>query len=104
MKKLVLVIGLVTGIFVLANAQTNGASQQRQENQHQRIQEGIESGELNRAEVRRLKTEQRHIEHKKNIAAADGVVTGRERRHIKRDQRKASRDIYRQKNDTQLRK
>ena len=99
MKKLLLVLGLVTGIFAMAQAQT--IVKERQVNQHQRINEGVVSGELTKAEAKRLKAEQRHIQKEKKAALADGVVTRREVKHIRRDQRRASRDIHRQKNDAQ---
>ena len=102
MKKLLLVLGLVTGIFAITHAQTP-VVKERQVNQNQRINQGIRSGELTRAEAKRLKAEQRHIQQEKQMAKADGVVTRRERKHIKREQRQASRDIYRQKNDPQSR-
>ncbi len=100
MKKLLLVLGLVTGIFAIAQAQTP-VIKARQVNQHQRINQGIRSGELTRTEAKRLKAEQRHIQLEKQMAKADGIVTRQERKHIKREQRQSSRDIYRQKTDPQ---
>ena len=103
MKKLVLVLGLVTGIVAIANAQSEKVVRERQQNQVQRINEGVVSGDLTRAETKRLKAEQRHIQREKKMARADGVVTKNERRHIRNDQRKASRNIHRQKNDSESR-
>ncbi len=103
MKKLLLVIGLMTGILAVANAQTGKVVRAKQQNQISRIHQGVNNGELTRTEAKRLKAEQKHINKEKKCAAADGVITRRERQHIRRDQRRASRDIRHQKHDLQKR-
>jgi hypothetical protein len=75
----------------------------RQESQQSRIRQGVGSGEVTRAEARRLRAEQRHIRRAERRAKADGEVTGRERAKLQRKQNKASRDIRRQKRDRQER-
>lgn len=71
----------------------------REANQEQRIKEGRESGALTRHEARRLRAEQKAIDRAQTRAAADGSVTAAERRHIRKMQNRAGRDIYRQKHD-----
>lgn len=76
---------------------------EKQINQHQRIKEGSRSGELTRSETRRLRMRQAKVHHDKQVAKSDGVVTGAERRKLKREQKRNSRAIYRQKHDAQAR-
>jgi hypothetical protein len=72
----------------------------RQRNEQARIRQGVRSGELNRAEAARLKAREADIRQDKREAKADGVVT---RQDIRKDERQASRAIYRQKHDAQVR-
>ena len=106
MKKLVVVfIGiLVLGLTSALKAQTvTPGVTTRQVNQQARIQEGVKSGELTRKEAAGLQMQQASVRHHKKAAKADGVVTPRERRSLKRHQNRASRSIAHQKNDAQER-
>lgn len=88
-----------------AAAQTKTpVARERQENQHDRIQEGVKDGELTRREAVGLRAEQAKIQGEKEAAKADGKVTAGERAKIQHDQNKASRHIARQKHDAQQRK
>jgi hypothetical protein len=71
----------------------------RQINQQERIQQGVNSGELTKGETRILKKEQVKIQKDKKAAKADGTVTPQERRKLLREQNKASRDIHRLKHN-----
>ncbi|WP_374675199.1 hypothetical protein [Ideonella sp.] len=71
----------------------------REQRQQDRIRAGRESGDLTRKEGRRLRAEQKGIDHMQNRAEADGTVTDRERKRIRHAQRHAAKDIHRQKND-----
>lgn len=106
MKKTLLIstlfFAMATGIAT-AQSGTPGING-RQVNQHERINQGVQSGELTRAEYRRLKNEQRRIGIEKKMAKSDGVVTPAERRFLRHEQRKANRHIHRQKNDAQERR
>ena len=77
------------------------AVDQRQDAQHNRIKEGRQSGDLTHREAKRLHAEQRIIKHKEKRAAADGVVTQKEQKHLDRMQDMASKDIKKQKHDEQ---
>jgi hypothetical protein len=101
MKKGILIIVFCLAAFSLANAQNSSGIRQTQKHQTMRINQGVRSGELTRHETKRLVREQKHIQHEKRLAKADGKVTRRERKHIRQDQRAANRDIYRQKHDNQ---
>ncbi len=88
----------------LGGSSTWGATPRtRQLNQERRIYQGIRSGELTARETRKLKKEERRIFRERRRAAADGVVTPRERNRINRHLDHASRNIYRQKQDSQSR-
>ncbi len=74
---------------------------QRQANQEQRIDKGIESGQLTEREANRLNKQQEHINKLEDKAKADGVVTNKERARIGAAQNRASRNIAKQKHDRQ---
>jgi len=73
----------------------------RQTKQSARIQQGVESGELNKREARRLNRNQKKIQRTENRMEADGEVTGAEKAKLERMQDRASKRIYRQKHDRQ---
>lgn len=90
---------------ITAPAQTKTpVVKERQENQHDRIKEGVKDDDLTRREAAKLKAEQAKIQGEKEAAKADGKVTAAERAKIQRDQNKASRHIAKQKHDAQERK
>lgn len=71
--------------------------------QHQRIAQGVASGQLTHREAAHLRAEQRAIHRAEWRAKADGVVTPAERRHLAHMQQRASRHIYNEKHDAQVR-
>jgi hypothetical protein len=105
MKKKILIAGIIfITSAVILNAQVASKTiATRQADQQARIKEGVKTEELTRPEVRKLEREQKNIQIEKRIAKADGKVTPREKRIITKDQNRASRDIYRQKHDAQVR-
>ncbi|MCI1186596.1 hypothetical protein MON38_04140 [Hymenobacter sp. DH14] len=76
----------------------------RQRHEQARIRQGVRSGELTRTEAARLKGREIEIRQDKRAAKADGVVTRDERQDLRKDERQASRAIYRQKHDGQVRR
>ena len=102
LKSLAVAVSMLVAGTVVAQTATPGITE-RQENQKARIEQGVKSGQLTHREAARLRAEQRSIRAEKRLAKADGVVTPAERAKIRRDQRRASRDIYRQKHDAQTR-
>lgn len=103
MKKVILLFTMFVGVLFMASAQSTPKVAKTQVRQTTRIAQGVENGELTRHEAKQLKRQQRHIQTEKKIAKADGVVTRRERTHIRHDQKVANRTIHRQKNDAQSR-
>ncbi|RZK18233.1 MAG: hypothetical protein EOO56_16475 [Hymenobacter sp.] len=93
---------LLLAAATLTQAQTP-VSNARQQNQRARIRQGVASGELNRREAARLRGREAGIKAEKRAARADGVVTPGERQDIRRTENSASRAIYRQKHDGQVR-
>jgi len=83
-------------------AQATPQIKAHQVNQKARIREGVKSGELNKNEAERLRMEQARIQAEKKASKADGVVTPSEHHEIRKDQKKASKDIYNQKHDAQV--
>ena len=86
-----------------ALAQTGSAPRidQRQANQQQRIEQGVQSGALTQREAARLQKGQEHVQKLEDKAMADGRLTARERLRIEHAQDVQSRRIYRQKHDRQ---
>ncbi len=79
------------------------AIDQRQANQQQRINQGVQSGQLTPAEAAKLKRDQARIQKMENKAKADGVVTPKERQRIRHAQDIESRKIAKEKHDRQQR-
>lgn len=75
----------------------------REDRQHDRIAQGIRSGELTRHEAQRLMAEQRMIRQEERRYKADGVLSDWERRDLQRDLDAAGRHIYEQSHDAQTR-
>ena len=71
----------------------------RQQQQRDRIQQGVASGELTLRETRRLAAGQVHLNRVERRAKADGVVTAGERAHLRHEAKQQSHRIYRQKHD-----
>ena len=102
MKKLIFSLACLfcfsgTTIF----AQVNQSIPQTQKAQKHKIKQGIKSGELTKAEAKKLTVQQKNIQRTKAKAKADGVVTKKERKIIKTKQKQANKSIYRQKHDRQ---
>jgi hypothetical protein len=101
MKKILFT--LITAAAAPVFAQTTGAPgfTQRDVNQEQRIEQGLQSGQLNTREAARLQREQGAIDKMESRALRDGTVTPAEKARINAAQNKASRDIAREKHDAQ---
>lgn len=76
---------------------------QRQANQHERIEQGIHSGQLTKGEAKQLATEQRAIRQEERQYKSDGVLTKDERKDLHQDLNAASKDIYSEKHDAEHR-
>ena len=101
---------LIAAVALLATTHTASAQtatpgiNARQHSQRARIKQGVASGELTRPEAARLRAREADIRQDKRAAKADGIVTRDERQDIRKDEKQASRAIYRQKHDAQERR
>ena len=94
MKSTLIAAAILLGSTTLALAQTGTPRiDARQANQHQRIHNGVASGELSHREAKNLRRGQIKIQRMENRAKADGVVTPRERARIRHAQNVESRKI-----------
>ncbi len=107
MKSMKIVTAAVIAAFTFpAFAQTTSTPRidQRQQNQQQRIDQGVKSGQLNRKEAARLEKGQARIQKMENKATADGKVTAKERARIAKAQDREGRRIIRETHDKQTAK
>lgn len=76
---------------------------QRQANQHGRIEQGIRSGQLTKDEAKQLAAGQRAIRQEEREYKADGTLTKDERKDLHQDLNAASKEIYSEKHDAEQR-
>lgn len=75
--------------------------QQRDVNQQQRIENGLQSGQLSTKEAGRLEREQQHVDRMEARDLKDGHMSAGEQLRLDKAQNAASADIYKQKHDAQ---
>ncbi len=106
MKKLVAAI--VASTVMMAGAMPLGAAeekegriQQREENQQDRIAQGVASGQLTPKETANLESKEAKLnkEIRADRKANGGKLTNKEKRQINRQQNRLSRDIYKDKHN-----
>jgi CRISPR/Cas system-associated endoribonuclease Cas2 len=85
----------------LALAQPTTRVDKRQEKQDQRIQKGVDSGQLNQKEAARLEKGQAHVEKLEDKALEDGKMTKKEKIRIEHAQDVQSKRIARERHDKQ---
>jgi hypothetical protein len=90
----------VTGNPNSASSQRMQADVQRNVNQQQRIQNGMDNGSLTNHEAGSLERGQGHVNGKEANAAANGHVSAREQGRIQRSENRQSRRIYRKKHNS----
>ena len=107
-RTLIAAVALTLGAAAFAQAPAAPAGplatpriDQRQVNQQNRIDQGVNSGQLTAREAVRVEKREGKIAVHEAKAKADGVVTPSERRRLRREENRASKAIYRQKHDRQ---
>ena len=95
MKLLLATVVVFTFTICTADAQVT----KRARNQHHRIKQGVQSGELTKAEAANLRTDQKEIRQDVKEAKSDGVITKDERKDVKQEQRQESRKVFRKKHN-----
>src|SRR5258705_13681613 len=101
MKTSILAAALGLAFSTGAFAQAGAGTIQRDVNQQQRIEQGLQSGQLNTREAARLESEEARVERDQSRAMKDGKLTPQEKARLSRGQNQVSRDIYREKHDAQ---
>jgi len=85
-----LLLGSGTAVF----AQTTATTVQRDINQQQRIEQGLQSGALNTREAATLEREESRVNQMQSQALKDGKLTAAEQSRLDAAQNKVSGDIY----------
>lgn len=105
MKTSKLVVTLIALASASAYAQSTGNASsefvERNVNQQQRIEQGLQSGQLNTREAGRLEREESRVERMEASALRDGKVSASEAQRINQAQNRVSNYIYREKHDAQ---
>jgi hypothetical protein len=97
--------GLIMGSLLLGSLPAMAGSTYdpritaREQRQQERIQQGIQSGQLTPREAYRLKAQQSRIAAAENRMKADGRLTRAERAKLTRMQNRASNNIWRKKHN-----
>ena len=97
-------IAMAVAVVVLAGAATASAAgiEQRQDNQQQRIHQGIRSGSLTPGEAARLTREQHRNERLERRLKSDGHFSVRDRARVHRRLDRSSRHIWRAKHNGRI--
>jgi hypothetical protein len=102
MKATRLIPVILAGVFAVpAFAQGTATEVQRDVRQQQRVEAGLQSGQLTTREAARLEHEEANIDHAQAKALKDGSLSDAEKKRISSMQNRASRDIAAQKHDAQ---
>ena len=94
MTRTTLLACLLLGSGAAAFAQTPATAVQRDINQQQRIEQGLQSGALNTRESATLQREESRVDQMQSQALKDGKLTPAEQARLSAAQNKVSSDIY----------
>jgi len=86
-----------------ASSQRMQADVQRNVNQQQRIEQGLQSGQLTNREAAKLERGQARVNRAEARAGADGHVGPNEQRRVQKAENRQSRRIHKEKHDAQTR-
>src|SRR5215813_5095395 len=102
MKRSFTAAALMLVLCAAARAQEQPAAvaAQRDANQQQRIEQGLQSGQLSTKEAGQLERKEQHIDQQESRALkSGGALTPQEKARITREQNAVSADIYRDKHN-----
>ena len=103
MKRLLTLV--TVGMFVVSGATFAEKVKKREKRQQQRINEGVESGELTKKEALKIEAKEAKLHRQiKKDRKDGGGLTAKERVKIDKKQDKLSKQIYKQKHDDQKQK
>ena len=94
-------VGLVLSLAIgtMTQAAWAGKVGEREENQHDRIDAGVQSGQLTAAETNRLDKRETKIESDRQKALADGKMTHKEKAKLIHEENRASKKIFKLKHN-----
>lgn len=97
----VFAMACLTAVPIFSHAQATPTIRQRETNQQTRIAQGVQSGQLTPGETAKLEKQQQGIrqEAKGMRAANGGKLTSADRKALRRQQNRASRNIFRKKHN-----
>ncbi len=93
---------LLGSLSALAQSTYDPRIDAREQEQQQRIQQGVQSGQLTRGEANRLERQQAHIQATEDRMKADGRLTRAERAKLTRMQNRASDNISYKKHNNRI--
>ena len=96
-----LAVAIAATLCGTALAQTTGSEVQRNVNQQERIEKGLQSGQLNTREAANLEKGEAHIDRMESNAMKDGSLSDPEKSRIQKAQNAESKAVYSQKHDAQ---
>ena len=94
-------IALGLGFAFNAQAQSAGSESQRDVDQQQRIEQGLQSGQLTTREAAGLERGEARIDRTEQRDMRDGTLSASDKAQIQREQNRESQAIYGQKHDAQ---
>jgi len=94
-------VAAALGLAFCGAAFAQAGTVQRDVNQQQRIEQGLQSGQLTTREAGKLEREESRVERDQARAMQDGKLSPAEKARLAREQNRVSRDIYREKHDAQ---
>lgn len=94
-------IAIAAAICGSAVAQTTGSEVQRNVNQQERIEQGLQSGQLSTHEASKLESGEARVDRMESNAMKDGSLSSAEKARIQKAQNAESKAIYGQKHDAQ---
>ncbi|MCE5233170.1 MAG: hypothetical protein ABFC67_10465 [Mizugakiibacter sp.] len=89
------------GFVLAAQAQTAGSETRRDVDQQQRIERGLQSGQLTTREAAKLEQGEAHVDRVEQRDLRDGSLSARDRAQVQRAQNRESAAIHDQKHDAQ---
>jgi hypothetical protein len=101
LSKTAIALALGALFAVPALAQSTATEVQRNVNQQQRIEQGLQSGQLTTKEAAKLEKGEANIEKMEQRAEANGKLSDAEKQRIEQAQNKESQAIYRDKHNAQ---
>ena len=99
MNRVIAVLLLAGSVSGTALAQSTASETQRDVDQQQRIEQGLQSGQLSSKEAGQLEHKEQQIDRTEAHAMQDGTLSPAEKARIQHEQNQASRAIYRDKHN-----